>query len=79
TALALFVVVRNRWNEARTPLLALTLWPVGGLVGALRSFDDLAPSGRRAASVVGLGVAAAAGALVLVAGRARVSASAPRR
>ncbi|MGH9051105.1 MAG: hypothetical protein ACRDY4_15360 [Acidimicrobiia bacterium] len=79
TALALFVVVRNQWNEARTPLLALTLWPVGGLVGALRSFDDLAPSGRRAASVVGLGVAAAAGALVLVAGRARVSASAPRR
>jgi len=79
TALAVFAVVRNRWHEARTPLLALTLWPVGGLVGALRSFDDLAPSGRRAVYVVALAVAAAAGALGLVAGRARVSASAPRR
>jgi hypothetical protein len=78
TALAVFVVVRNRWHEARTPLLALTLWPVGGLVGALRSFDDLAPPGRRAAYLVGLAVAAVAGELVLVAGRARVSASAPR-
>jgi hypothetical protein len=77
-ALAVFVVVRNRWHEARTPLLALTLWPVGGLVGALRSFDGLTPSGRRAAYLVGLAVGAAAGALVLAAGRARVSASAPR-
>jgi len=76
--LAAFVVVRNRWIEARTPLLALTLWPVGGLAGALRSFDDLAPSGRRAVYVVGLAVAAAAATLVLAAGRARVSASAPR-
>ena len=79
TALAVFVVVRNRWHEARTPLLALTLWPVGGLVGALRSFDDLAPPGRRAVYLVGLAVAGAAGALVLAAGRARVSASAPHR
>jgi len=73
--IALFSLVRNRWNEAVIAIGALVLWPVGALAAALRSFDDLAPSGRRAAYLVVVVVLGAIAAAALVAGRDRVSAS----
>jgi hypothetical protein len=45
--LATFVVGRNRADEASIPLLALLLWPVAAMVGAIRSFDELQPPLRR--------------------------------
>jgi hypothetical protein len=50
--LACFAAVRRRWSEARTSLLALTLWPLAASLTAVRSWDDLAPAGRRAGYLV---------------------------
>jgi hypothetical protein len=51
--LALFVARRPVWREARLPLLAVTLWPLAGIVAALLTFDDL-ESGRRAGYLIAL-------------------------
>ena len=67
---ALFSAGRNRSHEAAFPMLALVLWPVGGIVAGLRSFDDLQPSGRRTAYLALLGALAAL-ALIAAAGRRR--------
>lgn len=69
--LALFSAVRNRSHEAAFPMLALVLWPVGGIVAGLRSFDDLQPSGRRMAYLALLGAVAVLAALAASAGRRR--------
>ncbi|HEX2023488.1 MAG TPA: hypothetical protein VHF00_02195 [Acidimicrobiales bacterium] len=47
--LAGFALSRNRARQAAVPLVALMLWPMAAVVGALRSFDDLQPSARRLA------------------------------
>jgi hypothetical protein len=77
--LAAFAAVRKRWNEARTPLLAVTLWPLGAAVAAMRSWDDLAPSGRRAGYVTVAVILAVVGLGMLTASwsRARRAASPP--
>ena len=75
---ALFAAVRNRGHEAAFPMLALVLWPAAGVVAAIRSFDDLQPSGRRAAYLVLLGALAVA-ALAASAGRRRVPEPAPAK
>jgi len=67
SVLACFASVRRRWPEARTSLLALTLWPLAASLTAVRSWDDLAPTDRRAGylvvavalTVVGAGMVAA--------------------
>lgn len=64
---ALFAAGRLHRHEAAFPTLALVLWPAAGIIAAIRSLDDLQPSGRRAAYLVFLvaltvaAVAAAAG------------------
>jgi hypothetical protein len=68
--LAAFVAVRKRWNETRTPRLALTLWPAGALVAGLRSWDDLGPPGRRAAYVAVAAGLTVVGVAMLAASRA---------
>jgi hypothetical protein len=45
--LATFAVWRNRAREAVVPLVALVLWPLAAVAGAIRSFDGLQPSSRR--------------------------------
>jgi hypothetical protein len=50
--IALFAAVRDHSHEAAFPMLALVLWPAGGIIAALRSYDDLQPSGRRMAYLV---------------------------
>jgi hypothetical protein len=67
--LAAFAAVRKRWNEARTPLLALTLWPLAAAVAAIRSWDDLAPTGRRAGYVTVAVALAVVGLAMLAASR----------
>ncbi|MGH9025626.1 MAG: hypothetical protein ACRDWD_05830 [Acidimicrobiia bacterium] len=73
--LAAFVALRNRWNEARTPLLALTLWPAGALFAAFRSWGDLAPSERRAGYVAAAVVLTVVGAGMLAASRSTAGSS----
>jgi hypothetical protein len=77
--LAVFVATRGRWRESRAALLALTLWPAAGAVGAVRTFDELVSTRSGVAYIVGAVLYAAAAAAVLVLGRMRVSASAPSR
>jgi hypothetical protein len=71
--LAAFAAVRNRWNEARIPLLALAAWPAAALLAALTRYGDLV-SGRRVSYVVAVVVLLVVSAAMLVAGR-----DAPRR
>ncbi len=66
---ALFAAWRNRSHEAAFPMLALVLWPAAGIVAAIRSFDDLQPSGRRLAYLLLLAVLAVLGLAALTAGR----------
>jgi hypothetical protein len=47
--LAAFAAWRGRWREARTPVLALIAWPLGGVLAAMLAVDDLQPAGRRLA------------------------------
>jgi hypothetical protein len=58
--LAGYSVVRGRFREARTPLLALTVFPLAVLVAGLVRLDDLRSGARRAAYVTALVVLAAA-------------------
>ena len=66
--LAAFAAVRHRWNEARIPLLALALWPVGALLAALTRYGDLVTS-RRVAYVIVVGVVLVVSAATAIAGR----------
>ena len=68
---ALFAGGRNRSHEAAFPMLALVLWPAGGIVAAIRSFDDLQPSGRRLAYLVLLGALAVLALAASAGGRRR--------
>jgi hypothetical protein len=73
--LAAFSWRRPSVREARLPLLALTLWPLAGVLAGLRSFDDLAAS-RRAGYLAVLATLAVLAAAALSAARTRdVSAS----
>jgi hypothetical protein len=74
--IALFSAGRNRSHEVAFPMLALVLWPVGGIVAAIRSFDDLQPSGRRTVNLLLLGALALA-ALTASVGRHRLAQPAP--
>jgi hypothetical protein len=71
--LAAFAAVRNRWNEARIPLLALALWPAAALLAALTRYGDLVTS-RRVVYVVVVAVVLVVSAVTAIAGR-----DAPRR
>jgi hypothetical protein len=62
--LAGFAWWRSAVREALLPLLALTLWPLAGLLAGLRSYDDLA-SGNRAGYLVVLGALAVLGGVAL--------------
>jgi hypothetical protein len=62
--LALFAWSRSAVREARLSLLALTLWPVAGLLAGLRSYDDLA-SADRGGYFVGLAALAVLGGVAL--------------
>jgi hypothetical protein len=66
--LAAFAVIRDRWNEARIPLLALAAWPAAALLAALTRYGDLDPD-RRVAYVVVVVTVLAISAAMLVAGR----------
>jgi hypothetical protein len=66
--LAGFAALRDRWNEARLPLLALTLWPAAALGVALARFDDL-DSDRRSAYLVVVAIVLVVSAAMLIAGR----------
>jgi hypothetical protein len=68
---AVFAGARNSCREAAFPLRALVLWPAAGALAAIRSFDDLQPSGRRTAYLVLLAVLAVL-AFVALAGVCRV-------
>jgi hypothetical protein len=56
---------RNRADEAGLPALLLVFLSAGALIGALRSIDDLLPSGEAAVYVVLLGLLVVAGIAVL--------------
>jgi hypothetical protein len=71
--LAAFAAVRDRWNEARIPLLALVLWPAAALLAALTRYGDLVPS-RSVAYVIVVSVVLVVSAATAFAGRI-----APRR
>lgn len=77
--IAAFVAVRNRWRESVAALLALTLWPLGAAVGAIRTFDDLDSSRPGVTYIVGAGQIALAAAMVLIWGRKPLTASGPSR
>ena len=76
--LAAFAAWRGRWREARTPVLALIAWPLGGLLAAGLAVDDLQPAGRRLAYLCGLFVLAAVAGVTGASG-ARRAAGGPRR
>jgi hypothetical protein len=62
--LAGFAWRRSAVREAWLPLLALTLWPLAGLLAGLRSWDDLA-SGNRVGYLVGLAALSLLGGVAL--------------
>jgi Mn2+/Fe2+ NRAMP family transporter len=66
--LAVFSAIRGRWNEARIPLLAPALWPLGALVAALTRYGDL-DSDRRVAYVAVVVVVLVVSAAMVMAGR----------
>lgn len=78
STLAAFAAWRGRWREARTPVLALIAWPLGGLLAAVLAVDDLQPAGRRLAYLCTLVVLAAAAAVIGASG-ARRAVGATRR
>ena len=65
----MFVARRPVWREARLPLLALTLWPLAGIVAALARFDELV-DGRRAEHLAVLAALTLIGAGLLLVTRA---------
>ena len=65
TTLAIMAAKRNRREEAFVPTLALVLFPLGEIAGAARTFDDLAPPGRRAGHLFVNGLVSAIAAVVL--------------
>lgn len=75
--LAAYAAWRGRWHDARTPVLALIAWPVGGLLAAVVGVDDLQPAGRRVVYLCGLVVVAAVAAVIAASG-ARRAAGGPR-
>jgi hypothetical protein len=57
--------LRNRVEEARLPLLAITTLSAGALIAALRTIADLEPAGRAAAYIGAVSLLLASGALLL--------------
>jgi hypothetical protein len=66
--LAAFAAIRDRWNEARTPLLALAAWPTAALLAAVTRYGDL-DSDRRVAYVIVVVIVLAVSAPMLISGR----------
>ena len=71
--LAAYATIRNRASELLLPVVALTLWPVAGLLAAIRSLDDLV-SGRRGVYFTVLVVVAVGAGSLLPAARESVRA-----
>jgi hypothetical protein len=69
--LAAFAAWRGRWREARTPVLALIAWPLGGVLAAVLAVDDLQPAGRRLAYLCVLAVLAAVAGVIGASGARR--------
>lgn len=63
--LAAYVARRPNRDDARVPVLALTAWPVAGLVGAIVRLDDFRSGMPRALYLAGLCALALAGGCVL--------------
>jgi hypothetical protein len=72
-----YAAVRARWEEARVPVLALTVWPACVLGAALLRIDDLRSGAARPAYLAALAGLAVIGGTVLAAGRERATASPP--
>ncbi len=68
-----FAAWRDRWHEARLPLVALVAWPAAAIASAAARADELRSGNGPMLYLGGLGLAAALGAVVLVAGRARAA------
>ena len=66
--LATVAAVRDRWNEARIPLLALALWPAAALLAALTRYGDLVTT-RRVAYVIVVAIVLVVSAATAIAGR----------
>jgi hypothetical protein len=66
--LAALAAIRDRWNEARTPLLALAAWPAAALLAAVTRYGDL-DSDRRVAYVIVVVIVLAVSAPMLISGR----------
>lgn len=67
--LAAYAAVRDRWSEARAPLLALVLWPLCGLWATLLHDRDIQPGGRRVGYILGMAGLAGLAGVVPAAGR----------
>jgi hypothetical protein len=52
--LAAYAAARNHYAESRVSLVGLTTFPLGALLGALRTFGDLEPSGPLYVAVLSL-------------------------
>jgi hypothetical protein len=63
--LALYSAVRNRRLEAFVPAIGLTVVPLFALVGALRTWDDMAGGGGRAGYVFALVILTVVGAALV--------------
>jgi hypothetical protein len=66
--LAAFAAIRDRWNEARIPLLTLAAWPAAALLAALTRYGDL-DSDRCVAYVVVVALVLAVSVALVTAGR----------
>jgi hypothetical protein len=64
-----FAAWRARWHEARLPLVVLVIWPVSAIASAVARADELRSGNGPLLYLGGLGMAAALGAVVLMAGR----------
>jgi hypothetical protein len=68
-----FAAWRNRWHEARLPLVVLVAWPAAAIASAAARADELRSGDGPLLYLGGLGIAATLAAVVLVAGRAGVA------
>ncbi len=74
---AAYAVVRDRWDEARVPMLALAVWPLAALGAALVRLDDVRTGAPRVLYLAGLGVLAGLAASALAFGRTRAAHTLP--
>jgi hypothetical protein len=68
-----FAAWRDRWHEARLPLVVLVAWPAAAIASAATRADELQSGNGPLLYLGGLGLAGMLSAVVLLAGRARVA------